>query len=285
VLLLGCWLGLSACGPLPAGPQYDRGNGDEDLGAADATGVSPDSGFALLCTGIQSADSLNREIYGEFMDRFCTGTGAPTALLATTLPARAFIGNGEPRLTALAEVTDDPVRKTTAIRVAAGVLIPGRAADYFTKISAYMNDPALAAADGVRLIDGIVEDVILKKDDGDGKARRSGVERSLKIENKVSGQTITSAYEQRQDLWEFVPGKAYLITSHLTKSVSGVTGATLFSALVEHNDKTYVTAQIFSESSNRGQPAIAEETLLKVVRSGIRNILTNANRFAEPVAP
>jgi hypothetical protein len=262
-------------------------SGKETTGdSADAVAkkLPKDSVFIQACAQMQVLELSSA--HQEYAARFCAN-GKPTALLAQTLPARAFAGEGDLRLMKLAEVANDSTTRTTSLMIAGAVSISVTAEHYFKKMTEFMDDREAANALGVKLISsGDVTETTRgtypAKTFGSGDSVATlikGWDKSVKIVSTVSDQTVTSEYEYRADHYELIPGKAYLITNGLTTSIQGVKDNVLFALMLQNGDDALLIGQLYTKTDHRGLPTVARTTLITLFKEGLRNVYDNARKI------
>lgn len=246
-----------------------------------AVDVKAGSSFALFCE--TTADlTLKDAALTEFRAGFCADD-APKALFATVLPSKAYAGgDGEPVLLKLKEVEQDPAAKTTAITVAGAVKLNVKAKAYFDGMTRFAGDPAAAKAQGVALVDGIVLEENLETYASEGAPHVKGWEKHVVLANKVSSQVIKSEYKSRLDHYELVEGKVYLFATYLTDPIKGVKENVLLAALFDEGDATYILAEVRAKADNRGLPDVAKDTLVKIVKAGLKSVFGNAAKLSQP---
>jgi hypothetical protein len=259
--------------PDPGDPEaVGSSSAAADEGDLDATAkVSQGSAFALFCGAASELSLGGDEKLLELRAAFCTDAGEPTRFFAKTLPAKRWTDTGDgsdPALLRLAEPEHDDAARTTAVTVAGAVLLSGTAKEYFDAATGFVGDPASARAKGVAMIDGTVEEEVLSGGFADGMG---AWEKRVAVETEAAGQTVRSEYEYHVEHHVLVEGKAYLLASHLTKSLKGVKGSSVFTALVQGKEISVLMTGVWTKTQNRGMPDVAKDTLVKIIKQGLKN--------------
>lgn len=255
---------------------FETADTDSDLGQnADAVAVSVDSAFALFCTSLPDVRLTDLGLQ-EFAGNVCTLDGAPTKFFAVTMPSKAYAGGtADVALLKLADTIDDKAAKTTTMKVAGAVKLPVSAKKFFDNVTAFMDDTARARELGIKIVDGVVEEETLQEFPSESTVHVKGWEKRSVLESKVSTQVIRSEYQSRADHWQLADGRAYLVSNYLTQSIKGVKGSTMFAAIVQDGNNTYLLAEIMASTDNRGVPSVARDILVQVFRQGLKNMYEN----------
>jgi hypothetical protein len=271
--LLPCVILMTAaCGATPPAKKPLKGEMQGDAAAAQVDLTSP---FALACdTNARTAvyeDSLD-----EAFGLFCAGDKKPSGTFVKTLAGSPWDGKNELRVYRVGEPVHDNAARTTKLTGGGTVEIPVTPREYALRSHSYANDPALADAHGIKLVDGLKSD---KKIDHEPENVGNGligkVKSRLLIEKDINHQHVVIEYEAIRTSMKMAED-VYFISTQLSKSIQGVKDLYSIGIAYSLNGKNVVTSLIMTTTDNRNQPGVAAEALLKTFREGIQNVRSNS---------
>ncbi len=229
------------------------------------------------CAKAAETDAIKGKLKAYF-PKFCAN-GKPTKLLSTTLLAAPYSGQGAPALTDIEALKS--ASGNTSYYFAVAIKIPISLKTHFEKVGPSGGDPVqlkkTAEAGGSAA-------TITMKDEFEkvGKYQVRGWLYNQLVKRKVAIVTISTEIELRHDQHELVPGKHYLYTQYIDKSIQTMTSLDQITAGIEMDGAHMLLSIIHVVTGNKNFPEIAEKEILATANNTVKDMYALAAAYKGP---
>jgi hypothetical protein len=250
--------------------EKTKQNGSNEADAAE-TANAADNAFADWCKNVRQASTATK--LGKYLDQFCNGT-TPTALLTTTLIAKAYTGSGDAGKTVVHIVAPraDSAKKTSIFHMGAAIKIPTTSKAHFEKVGPVQGDPEKAKDVGIYPEGSDVTLTILDSRTKSGKFHVRGWTTEAVTETTVIIKVIRTHTITLDDQFDFGTGKAYMFASVLKESKERIKDSVMLTASIETAKGSYLINQTYVEIENDGLHTFAVSQIENTAKQLVLNM-------------
>lgn len=243
---------------------------------ADAKNAAAATDFSGWCAKAQQVKPVTSGRLRSLLSEFCDGT-TPKTLLTEGLIASAYVGTGDPKLTAIRPLSSNATARTTSYRFGVAFKLPLSLKDHFEKAGPKMGDAAeikrLQESTGATATVTVSAPIL-----ADGPFHTQGWSVKSTAVKQVLIQSITSEATTRSDLFRFVDGQQYMYTQYTDQSLptKTVKNFDYLGAGVTVGNHSYIIAVVDVVMDNMGFSSVAEAEIRSLAINGMKQIYTQA---------